>query len=66
VQPVLVLATLENSLLNGEVSKQTHETIEKRLTDPQVSGRRLDDAPRPLLVGAVAGLILGSPEFQRR
>src|SRR5512143_2939342 len=55
-----VLASLENSLLNGEVSKQTHETIEKRLADPAVSGRKLDDAPRPVVVGAVAGLILGS------
>jgi len=61
-----VLAILENSLLNGEVSKQTHETIEKRLTDPIVSGRKLDDVPRPVVVGAVAGLILGSPEFQKR
>jgi uncharacterized protein (DUF1800 family) len=61
-----VLAELENSLLNGEVSQQTHETIEKRLSDPMVSGRKLDDAPRPVVVGAVAGLILGSPEFQRR
>jgi hypothetical protein len=62
----MVLAMLENSLLNGEVSKQTHETIEKRLNDPIVSGRKLDDAPKPVVVGAVAGLILGSPEFQRR
>jgi uncharacterized protein (DUF1800 family) len=62
----IVLAMLENSLLNGEVSKQTHETIEKRLADPTVSGRKLDDAPGPVVVGAVAGLILGSPEFQRR
>ena len=61
-----VLATLENSLLNGEVSRQTHETIEKRLNDPMVSGRKLDDAPRPVIVGALAGLILGSPEFQKR
>ncbi len=62
----MVLEALENSLLNGEVSRQTHDTIEKRLNDPIVSGRKLDDAPRPVVVGAVAGLILGSPEFQRR
>ena len=65
-QPEMVQALLENSLLNGEVSKQTHDTIEKQLNDPQVSGRKLDDSPRPVNVGALAGLILGSPEFQRR
>lgn len=64
--PEMVQALLEHELLNGEVSKQTHDTIEKQLSDPQVTGRRLDDAPRPVNVGAIAGLILGSPEFQRR
>ena len=60
------LALLENSLLSGDVSRQTHETIEKQLNDPQVTGRRLDDSPRPVNAGVIAGLILGSPEFQRR
>jgi uncharacterized protein (DUF1800 family) len=61
-----VLVALENNLLEGDVSKQTHETILKQLQDPQVSHRRLDDPPRTPNVGAIAGLILGSPEFQRR
>jgi uncharacterized protein (DUF1800 family) len=60
------LALLETSLLAGEVSKQTHETISKQLEDPQIAQRKLDDAPRPPNVAAIAGLILGSPEFQRR
>jgi uncharacterized protein (DUF1800 family) len=60
------LALLEASLLGGEVSKQTHETISKQLEDPQIARRKLDDAPRPPNVSAIAGLILGSPEFQRR
>jgi uncharacterized protein (DUF1800 family) len=60
------LAALENSLLAGGVSKQTHETISKELADPQIAQRRLDDAPRQANVAAIAGLILGSPEFQRR
>jgi uncharacterized protein (DUF1800 family) len=64
--PEMMQALLENSLLNGEVSKQTHDTIAKQLNDPQVTGRKLDDSPRPVNVGALAGLILGSPEFQRR
>lgn len=61
-----VQARLESSLLNGDVSPQTHETISTRLNDPAVTGRKLDDAPRPAQAGVVAGLILGSPEFQRR
>ncbi len=60
------LVALENLLLTGDVSKQTHETISKQLDDPQISQRRLDDASRPPNVAAIAGLILGSPEFQRR
>jgi uncharacterized protein (DUF1800 family) len=60
------LAALENSLLAGDVSKQTHETISKHLDDPQISQRRLDDASRAPNVAAIVGLILGSPEFQRR
>jgi len=61
-----VLAALENSLLPGGVSKQTHDTISKQLEDPKISQRRLDDPKRPPNVVAIAGLILGSPEFQRR
>jgi uncharacterized protein (DUF1800 family) len=66
-----VVGKFENALLAGDVSKQTHETIMKQLSDPQVSGRVLDersvdDPARPAQIGIVAGLILGSPEFQRR
>jgi uncharacterized protein (DUF1800 family) len=61
-----VLARFESSLLNGDLSKQTHDTISTRMNDPAVTGRKLDDAPRPVQAGVVAGLILGSPEFQRR
>ena len=60
------LAALEASLLAGDVSTQTHETISKQLNDPKIAQRKLDDAPRPPNVAAIAGLILGSPEFQRR
>ena len=61
-----VSALLENSLLAGDVSKQTHDTICKQLEDPKISQRRLDDPKRPPNVAAIAGLIFGSPEFQRR
>jgi len=60
------LAALENSLLSGDISKQTHDTISKQLEDPKISQRRLDDPKRPPNIAAITGLILGSPEFQRR
>jgi uncharacterized protein (DUF1800 family) len=60
------LTTLENSLLSGDISKQTHDTISKQLEDPKISQRRRDDPRRPPNVAAITGLILGSPEFQRR
>jgi len=61
-----VLAAIEKAFLAGDISEQTHDTIIKQLEDQQISGRKLDDTKRPPNVGAIAGLILGSPEFQRR
>ena len=60
------LIALENRLLEGNVSRQTHDTIAARLADPSVSQRRLDDPARSPNVGIIVGLLLGSPEFQRR
>ena len=62
----MVLAQLENHMLDGDVSRQTHDTISKQLDDPRITQRRLDDPPRSPNVGVIAGLLLGSPEFQRR
>ena len=56
----------ENSLLAGDVSKQTHDTITSRLEDPKISQRKADDPTRPPNVSMIEGLLLGSPEFQRR
>ena len=64
--PHLVLTTLEDDLLAGDVSQQTHATIVSRLNDPKVSQRRLDDPMRPPDIAVLSGLIVGSPEFQRR
>ncbi len=52
--------------LAGQVSKQTREVLEKQLDNPQVLRARLDDPVKHIDVGVVAGLVLGSPEFQRR
>jgi hypothetical protein len=59
-----MLAALEGQLLDGDVSRQTHDTILKQLHDPdQQTSADFAHAGR---VPAIAGLILGSPEFQRR
>jgi uncharacterized protein (DUF1800 family) len=60
------LAALEQSILSGDVSPQTHAVMQKQLSDPQISQRKLDDADKKPNYGAIAGLIMGSPEFQRR
>ncbi|MBZ5651880.1 MAG: DUF1800 domain-containing protein, partial [Acidobacteriia bacterium] len=60
------LIALENSLLAGDASRQTHDTIAAQLNDPKISQRQLDDPVRPPNTSAIAGLLLGSPEFQRR
>jgi uncharacterized protein (DUF1800 family) len=60
------LAELEQDILAGDVSPQTHAVMQKQLSDPQISQRKLDDAAAKPNYGAIAGLILGSPEFQRR
>jgi uncharacterized protein (DUF1800 family) len=64
--PHQALVQLEAALLAGDISKQTHDAIAKRLDDPQVAQRKLDDPARAPNLGTIAGLIVGSPEFQRR
>jgi len=61
-----VLGLLEKNILAGDVSQQTHAVLLKQLNDPQVTQRKFDDPNRPPNIGAIAGLIMGSPEFQRR
>jgi uncharacterized protein (DUF1800 family) len=64
--PHQTLTVFEQAYLDGAVSEQTHAAVVKQLDDPQITGRRLDDGNRTPNAGAIAGLILGSPEFQKR
>ena len=64
--PSRVLASMEQRLLAGDVSKQTHDTIAAHLADDSISQRKLDDPARPPNTAMIEGLLLGSPEFQRR
>lgn len=52
--------------LAGQVSPQTRATLEKQLSDPQVVRATADDTMKQVDAGVIAGLVLGSPEFQRR
>ncbi len=53
-------------LLGGQVSPETRDTLEKQLTDPQILQASLDDPVKQVNAAMIAGLVLGSPEFQRR
>jgi uncharacterized protein (DUF1800 family) len=64
--PDQAVASFENALLAGDISKQTHETILNQMENPQLTGVGLNRLDNPVRVNVIAGLILGSPEFQRR
>jgi uncharacterized protein (DUF1800 family) len=71
------LSTLETSLIAGGVSNQTHDSIAAQIEAAKQNGaqpkadkkggpRKAEDTARPPDVSTIAGLLLGSPEFQRR
>jgi uncharacterized protein (DUF1800 family) len=53
-------------LLGGQVSWQTRDTLDKQMDDPQILQASLDDPVKQVNAAMIAGLVLGSPEFQRR
>ncbi len=53
-------------LLAGQASPQTLDTLKKQLHDPQIVQASLDDPVKQVNTAMIAGLVLGSPEFQRR
>ena len=62
-------ATLDRAvqaLLGGQVSPQTRATLEMQLADPRILQASLDDPVKQVNAAMIAGLVLGSPEFQRR
>ena len=75
----LALSTMEAKLLANDVSKQTHDSIMAQLQGPAKNispaqqdksqdkpQRKPTDVARPPDAATIAGLLLGSPEFQRR
>jgi uncharacterized protein (DUF1800 family) len=66
VDPKATLNRAVDVILGGDVSPETRDTLEKQMDDPQVLQATLDDKVKEVNVGMIAGLVLGSPEFQRR
>jgi uncharacterized protein (DUF1800 family) len=64
--PSAALARALALFLDSQVAPQTRKTLEARLGDPQVLRAQLDDEVKQVNEGLIAGLVLGSPEFQRR
>jgi uncharacterized protein (DUF1800 family) len=70
------LVKLEADLLDGAVSKQTHDSIAAQIDATRNGGqqkpdnkpgkRKSEDVSRSPEVNTIAGLLLGSPEFQKR
>jgi uncharacterized protein (DUF1800 family) len=56
-------ARLEQALLDGDISPQTHQTIESEISATATSAT---GANRLLPASTTVALLLGSPEFQRR
>ncbi len=64
----LTLSTMEARLLAADVSKQTHDSIVAQIEKPAKTGEtdKNGSQTKPQSASAIAGLLLGSPEFQRR
>jgi uncharacterized protein (DUF1800 family) len=64
--PRATLNRAVQALLGGQLSQQTRGTLEMQLADPQILQASLDDPVKHVNAAMIAGLVLGSPEFQRR
>jgi uncharacterized protein (DUF1800 family) len=64
--PQLALDRVETEFLAGQVSETTRETLRKEMVEPRILGAKLDDPVTHVNVGLITGLVLGSPEFQKR
>ncbi len=64
--PEMALTRATDLFLDGQVATTTMQTLEARLNDPQILQARLDDPVKQVNEGLLSGLVLGTPEFQRR
>jgi uncharacterized protein (DUF1800 family) len=64
--PEMALTRSLDIFLGGQAEPQTIQTLESRLSDPQILQAKLDDPVKQVNEGLLSGLVLGTPEFQRR
>ncbi len=64
--PEMALTRSIDLFLGGQIDPQARKTLEGRLNDPQILQARLDDPVKQVNEGLLSGLVLGTPEFQRR
>ena len=64
--PETALAQSVQIFLDGQIAQSTQETLEGHLKDPQILQASLDDPVKEVNQGLIVGLVLGTPEFQRR
>jgi uncharacterized protein (DUF1800 family) len=64
--PEAALAQSIQIFLDGQIAPSTQQTLEDHLKDPQILRASLDDQVKEVNQGLIVGLVLGTPEFQRR
>jgi uncharacterized protein (DUF1800 family) len=64
--PQLAMDRVESVFLSGQISDATRATLDQETADPQIAGAKVDDSMKRVNVGMITGLVLGSPEFQKR
>jgi uncharacterized protein (DUF1800 family) len=64
--PNAALARSVQEFLDGQVAQSTQDTLQARLKDPQILPASADDPVKEVNEGLIVGLVLGTPEFQRR
>ena len=62
----LALQRIAGDFLIGQLSATTQRKLDEEMSDPLVLGAKLDDPVHQINLGLIAGLVLGSPEFQQR
>jgi hypothetical protein len=64
--PEMALSKAVDIFLDGQIAPGTRETLQARLSDPQILRTTLGDPVKAVNEALIAGLVLGTPEFQRQ